>query len=366
MVRLFLTGDVMLGRGIDQILRHPGNPRLYESYVKSAEDYVRLAEAANGPIPRGVGLDYVWGEAAAVVREAKPDWGLINLETAITDDGLPAAKGINYRMSVRNADDLAELGFDCCTLANNHILDWGPEGLVDTLDTLQALGLAVVGAGRNASEAARPAILTRGSGPHLLVFGFAYHDSGVPWSWQAGAQQPGVNLLQALDAQAVSSIKAQVSEVKEPGDVAIASIHWGGNWGYDVPPSHSTFAKALIDEAGIDLVHGHSSHHAKGWEIHRGKLILYGCGDFLNDYEGIGGEEKYPPDLSEMYLADIDGATGKLGGLTAVPFQIRKFSLRRALSADVRWFRDMLNRERRSAGPEFVLTSKETLKLEGF
>ena len=365
MTRIFLAGDVMPGRGIDQILHDPGDPRLHESYVKSAQDYVRLAERTNGPIPRDVGLDYVWGEAAAALRQARPDWGLVNLETAITDDGSPAPKGINYRMSVRNAQGLAALGFDCVSLANNHVLDWGQEGLVETLDTLQAMKLPYAGAGRDADEAMKPAILTRGSGARILVFGFACHDSGVPWSWQAGAEQPGVNLLTALGAQTVSSIHTQVARVKEPGDIAIASIHWGGNWGYDIPPSHSAFAKDLIDEAAIDLVHGHSSHHAKGWELHRGKLILYGCGDFLNDYEGITGEERYRSDLTAMYLADIDGADGRLSGLTVVPFQIRKFSLKRAPSADIRWFRNMLNRECQLAGPEFVLTSEEILQLQG-
>ena len=139
MIRLFLAGDVMLGRGIDQVLRFPGDPVLHEDYLKSALDYVRLAERANGPIPRGNDLGYVWGDASAVLQGANVDARIINLETAVTDAGAPEPKGINYRMNPRNASGLRQLGIDCCVLANNHVLDWGPDGLAQTLHTLSLI-----------------------------------------------------------------------------------------------------------------------------------------------------------------------------------------------------------------------------------
>jgi Putative enzyme of poly-gamma-glutamate biosynthesis (capsule formation) len=77
--------------------------------------------------------------------------------------------------------------------------------------------------------------------------------------------------------------------VKQQGDIVVASIHWGGNWDYKVPREQREFAHKLIDEAGVDVIHGHSSHHIKGIEVYRGKLIMYGCSDLLNDYEGISG-----------------------------------------------------------------------------
>ncbi|SOZ37388.1 hypothetical protein CBM2605_A60632 [Cupriavidus neocaledonicus] len=123
---LFLCGDVMTGRGIDQILAHPSQPLLHESYVHSALDYVRLAERKAGPIARPAGPDYPWGDALAELasRAARPR--IVNLETAITtsDDAWPG-KSVHYRMHPRNVDCLQAAGIDCAVLANNHVLDWG-------------------------------------------------------------------------------------------------------------------------------------------------------------------------------------------------------------------------------------------------
>jgi poly-gamma-glutamate synthesis protein (capsule biosynthesis protein) len=364
MIRLFLAGDIMLGRAIDQILRHPGNPQLYENYLRSAHDYVRLAERVNGPIPRHNDLAYVWGDAIAALKGAKADVGIINLETAVTDAGTPEPKGINYRMNPPNASGLKQLGIDCCVLANNHVLDWGPEGLAQTLDTLQDLAIATAGAGRNAEEAAEPAVLQY-ENRRVLVFGFATSDSGVPRHWAAQPDNPGVNYLHALDERMVRSIKSQVSEIKRSGDIAIVSIHWGSNWGYDIPPAHVFFARALIDEALIDIVHGHSSHHAKGWEIHHGKLILYGCGDFLNDYEGISGHEEYRADLALMYLPEVDeNAGGSLTSLTIIPFRIRNFRLNRASPEDAKWLCSTLNNKCRSVRMRLITDPDGVLHLQ--
>ncbi len=103
----------------------------------------------------------------------------------------------------------------------------------------------------------------------------------------------------------------------------VLSIHWGGNWGYEIEPAFQTFARDVIDRAGVDLVFGHSSHHAMGIEVYRQKLIIYGAGDFLNDYEGITGHESYRGDLSLMYFPSVDPATGRLVELTMVPTRIR-------------------------------------------
>jgi poly-gamma-glutamate capsule biosynthesis protein CapA/YwtB (metallophosphatase superfamily) len=363
MIKLFLAGDVMLGRAIDQILRHPGDPRLFEGYLHSAEDYVRLAERAGGPIPRGVDLDYVWGDAGAVLVGAKAGYGIVNLETAVTDKGTPEPKGINYRMNPRNAAGLKRLGIDCCVLANNHVLDWGEVGLNQTLDTLRELPMATAGAGRNAVEAAAPAVLGGANG-RVLVFSFAARDSGVPCHWSAQADRPGVNFIEAFDERNIRSIKAQVLDAKKSGDIVVASIHWGDNWGYEIPPAHISFAHRLIDEAMVDIVHGHSSHHPRRWEVYRGKLILYGCGDFLNDYEGISGREEYRGDLALMYLPVIDEAAGGfLASLDIVPFQITRFRLNRATLEDARWLCAMLNSRCRSSGTGMTVDLDGVLHL---
>ena len=81
---LFLCGDVMTGRGIDQILPHPGHPRIYEPYMEDARGYVEIAEKANGPIRKPVDFSYIWGEALEELERVEPDLRLINLETSIT------------------------------------------------------------------------------------------------------------------------------------------------------------------------------------------------------------------------------------------------------------------------------------------
>lgn len=352
----------MLGRGIDQILKHPGEARLYELHIRSAADYVRLAEKANGPIPRGAELAYVWGDAGDAVARLRPDCGIVNLETAVTDRGQAEPKGINYRMNPANAAGLAALGIDCCGLANNHVLDWGRDGLLHTIDSLRARGLVTCGAGRDAAEAARPAIVAVPVG-RVLVFAWASEDSGVPRHWQATAEKPGVNFLTDFDEPQVAAIAAAVAAEKRPGDVAVASIHWGGNWGYDIPDRHIAFARALIDAAEIDVVHGHSSHHPRGYEIHRGKLILYGCGDLINDYEGIGGEDEYRGEITALYAADIDASAGDIRSLTVVPFMLRKFRLNRASAADSGWLCQTMNRLCRTPGVTLSVAPDGTLRL---
>ena len=134
---LFLSGDVMTGRGIDQLLPHPCDPVLYESYVRDARVYVELGERANGPVERPVDPSYIWGSMLEELERAAPAARVVNLETSVTAGGWPwPDKSIHYRMSPANVACLTAARLDCCVLANNHSLDWGLEGLTDTLSTL--------------------------------------------------------------------------------------------------------------------------------------------------------------------------------------------------------------------------------------
>lgn len=349
-VTLFLCGDVMLGRGVDQILPHSCPPRLHESHVTSAEDYVGLAERANGPIPAPVDYPYVWGDALSELERARPAVRIINLETSITMSEDPAPKGIHYRMHPGNMPVLAAAAIDCCVLANNHVLDWGRAGLVETLATLSAAGIRVAGAGLDADEAWEPARLTTGSVGAVRVYAFGASDSGITRDWRAGPGRPGVALLPDLSAATVDAIGRWVGTTKEPGDIAVASIHWGSNWGYEVPTGHRRFARGLIDRAGIDLVHGHSSHHPRPMEIYRDRLVLYGCGDFLNDYEGIRGYESFRDDLVLMYFPTLERGTGRLVRLEMTPLRIRNMRLNRPSTAEIEWLQATLSRECRRLG----------------
>lgn len=344
-VSLFLSGDVMAGRGIDQILPHPCAPDLHEAFVHDARRYVELAERVSGPIPRNAALDYVWGDMLRELRDRCPELRLVNLETSITAGGTAYAKGINYRMHPANVGCLSAAEIDCCVLANNHVLDWGREGLQDTLESLNRARIRHVGAGPQARAAAAPAIIDAQGSGRMLVFAAATGDSGVPRAWGARPHRPGVSRLPNLSDRTVRRLARHVNAYRRPGDRVLFSLHWGGNWGFRVPPEQRRFARGLIDTAGADLVHGHSSHHVKGFEVYNGRLVLYGCGDLLNDYEGIGGFEHYRGDLGLMYFPELARDTGELARLSLVPTRQRRFRLERATGADHAWLLRTLRRE---------------------
>lgn len=363
-IKIVLCGDVMLGRGIDQILPHPCDPRLYEENIGSALDYVALAERANGPIPRDAGFDYVWGDALAALEAARPDLRIVNLETSVTSDGHPAPKGINYRMSPANVPSLHAAKIDCCVLANNHVLDWGARGLLDTLTTLQRAGIYAAGAGKDARQAEVPAVCELPGRGTVAIFAFGAESSGIPVHWAARPDRPGINLLRDLSSDTIARIAEQTGSMRAPHVRLVASIHWGGNWGYDVPAEERRFAHGLIDRAGFDIVHGHSSHHPKAIEVHKGRLILYGCGDFVNDYEGIGLNMPYRDDLAVAYLARVSTGTGALLGCELLPFKIKNFRLQHPSSEDVAWLQRTLDRESNRFGTRVVPSSDGRLTLD--
>lgn len=360
MPTILLTGDVMLGRGIDQIHAKANSPELYEPFVSSALTYVALAEARSGPIPRGVACDYVWGDALDAFRASNVR--IINLETAMTCAEQPAPKGINYRCHPANLPCLTAAGIDCCVLANNHVLDWGEQGLIETLEALDSAVLPHAGAGRNLGEAQAPAVLRLAEGRRALVYACGMESSGVPPFWAARPGEPGVSFLDDYD-EAVEHLAERIAGEKRSGDVAIVSIHWGPNWGYGIPEDDRRFARRLIDEAGVDIVHGHSSHHPKAIEIHRGRPILYGCGDFLNDYEGISGHESWRPDLVLAYRVTIE-PDGRCSGLDLLPYRIAKFRLNRATEDETEWLRTTMDREcRRFGGSVSIAGDAGSLRL---
>jgi poly-gamma-glutamate capsule biosynthesis protein CapA/YwtB (metallophosphatase superfamily) len=146
-------------------------------------------------------------------------------------------------------------------------------------------------------------------------------------------------------------------------DVVVMSLHWGPNWGYNIPEEYRWFAHLLIDSAGVSIVHGHSSHHAKAIEVYNNRLILYGCGDFLNDYEGIKGYEEFRADLSLMYFADLGPSSSDLIALELVPLQIQRFQLIRAASECVNWLQQTLDRESRQFGTRVRLAPEGRLAV---
>lgn len=343
-VTLFLSGDVMTGRGVDQILPRPGDPNLREVSVGDARTYVDLAEAASGSVPRRADFGWPWGAALRVLDEAAPAARLVNLETAVTGRGRHApGKGIHYRTHPDNVPCLTAARLDVCALANNHVLDFGPEGLTDTVTCLAQVGIRPAGAGPDADAAWAPARLDLPDGGRLLVWSVATDSSGVPPDWAAAADRPGVAYLAQVSERSAEALAARIHAEAQPGDLTVVSIHWGSNWGYEVFPEQVRFAHRLV-EAGVHLVHGHSAHHPRPLEVYRDRLILYGCGDLIDDYEGIGGHEAYRPDLRLMYFPTYDPDRGALLDLRMAVMRMRRMRLECAAPRDAEWLADVLGR----------------------
>ena len=356
----------MTGRGVDQILSHPGDPRLWEAYVQDARAYVRLAEDAHGRIPRPAGFSWPWGEALATLDHVAPQVRLANLETSITRSiDVAAGKTVHYRMNPKNLPCLTEARLDACVVANNHVLDFGRQGLTDTLDSLRSAGIQAAGAGRDAAEAAGPAVITPVGGAgraRIVLFALATESGGTPPGWAAGPDRPGIDFLADLSEHSAERVTRRVRQWKRQGDIVVVSLHWGSNWGYTISADQVGFAHRLV-EGGVDLVYGHSSHHPRPIEVHRGRLILYGCGDLIDDYEGIAGHEHYRDDLRLLYFPSVHPGSGWLTGLRMAPMRARRMRLEPAPPEDAEWLRGLLNRISHRFGAQVEWTGGGMLGL---
>ncbi|MDT5051702.1 MAG: hypothetical protein QOF66_68, partial [Mycobacterium sp.] len=233
-----------------------------------------------------------------------------------------------------NVGCLTAIRPDVCALANNHILDFGYQGLTDTLRTLDDAGIRGAGAGLDANGAERPAVVGLADGTRVVIASCGMGSSGIPHGWAATRHRPGVAYVSDMSDRSASTIADRVLAVKGHDDIAIVSVHWGSNWGYHVDAAQIRFAHRLIDE-GVDVVHGHSSHHPRPIEVYRGKLITYGCGDTIDDYEGISTFEAFRHELRLLYFVSIDSECGTV--LHMVPMRMRRMRLERAPDQDAEW-----------------------------
>jgi len=244
------------------------------------------------------------------------------------------------------------------------VLDWGYAGLEETLDTLRKAGLQTTGAGRKLEQARAPAIFDLGKKGRVIVFSLASDTSGVPSAWAATHDGAGVNFITDFSSASVNTIADRVRALKQAGDIVVLSIHWGSNWGYEVPSDQREFARQLIDKAAIDVIHGHSSHHPRGIEVYRNRPIIYGCGDFVNDYEGIHGYEEYRGELSLMYFVSVNSRSGELTRLKMTPMRIRRFQLTRASGEEASWLATTMDRESRRFESRVELQEDQSLILD--
>lgn len=203
----------------------------------------------------------------------KDDLTIANLETPVTAGGVGALnKTYVYKSSPKALTALATAGIDTVNLANNHILDQGTVGLLDTLKNLDEQGIAYAGAGRNAKEAYAPHYFER-KGIKIALLGVT---RVIPKAnWNAGAKQPGV--AGAYDSTAI--VKS-IREARMRADLVIVIAHWGKERATALEPHQTELAHAFID-AGADLVIGGHPHVLQGMEQYKGKWIAYSTGNFI-------------------------------------------------------------------------------------
>jgi len=330
--RMCLLGDVMLGRLVDQAL---------PSHVENLEDafHVKMLFRAKNPnVKLPVEHKYVWGNVLEDIKSA--DVRIINLETSVTTHPVKyPEKAFNYRMHPNNLKCLKEANVEYASLANNHTLDFSNEGLYETLSSLSKFEIAFAGAGRNKEEAQRPAVFTA-KGKKIACFSAADHYD----FWFSGPNKPGINYLDVdnFKKEDIDQIKAAVKDVKakENPDFVVFSLHWGSNYCWQPHKQKQEFAHRLIDECGVDVIHGHSSHHIQGIEVYKGKPIVYGSGDFVDDY---AVDKEYRNDLGFAYFINWN-ENKTVQNIELVPTKIECCQVLKAGEQDKKWLFNTLQR----------------------
>jgi len=281
-LRLVLAGDVMIGRGVNERLKH--EPAAYP-----------------------------WGDTKALFEQG--DWRACNLECVISDHGVPwgaTPKAFHFRSDAKNIASLKEAGIDAVSVANNHTLDFEYEAMFEMLRLLDQAGIAHAGAGVDLDQAARAAV-SRAKGVAIALIAFTDNQP----EWEAGTRRPGV-FYTPID---VSDERAQrlfqtVRETHRTSDVTIVSAHWGPNWGYRPVGGNVRFGHALID-AGADLIFGHSGHVFQGVELYKGRPIMYCTGNFIDDYAVDELERN-----DESFVFALELSAGRVTSMRLYPTEI--------------------------------------------
>ena len=299
-MQIALTGDVMLGRLVDQyVIRN-----------------------------QSIGPDKIWSDVLPLMLKA--DRRLINLECVISGLGRewqPDSKAFHFRAQPRAIDFLRAAKIDCVTLANNHVLDYGTEALIECLALLDRAGIKRTGAGASLAEALAPAILDLPQG-RLGVVSLTDNEP----EWEAGEKKPGIHYI-AYDAKGLaepyrSRLAQLLKQVRSQADLVIVSAHVGPNWG---PPSAAIRALAYqIIDFGADLYWGHSNHTAQGIELYKGKAILYSTGDFIDDYAVDSAERN---DLSFLFIVELE--RGRIARIVLHPVCIEDLYVRLAKDQEI-------------------------------
>jgi poly-gamma-glutamate capsule biosynthesis protein CapA/YwtB (metallophosphatase superfamily) len=318
-----LVGDTMLGRLVDQFfpthIETASEDSLHASFWK--QRHADIAEKY-----QSMGHKFVWGNTLDFFLNS--DVNIINLETSITTNTEKDPKEFNYQMHPDNVRALLEARVHYCSLANNHTLDFKVKGMFDTMKHLTDAGIAWAGVGKNRDEAYRPALL-RIKDTNIACYSFSDHYQ----RWAAGPNRPGINYLdpeQCTDADIqklkdnINAVRADIQRKGEDLDVVVLSYHWGSNYNWRPPKEFQRLAHRVIDECGVTLIHGHSAHHVQGVEVYHGIPIIYGCGDFVDDY---AVDSAYRNNLGFVYRLRWDKLNKQWTDFRLHPTKIAFFSV---------------------------------------
>jgi poly-gamma-glutamate capsule biosynthesis protein CapA/YwtB (metallophosphatase superfamily) len=244
----------------------------------------------------------VYEPVLAMLKSADITFG--NLEVCLTRNGHPVEKPVNLRANISVAAEIGQAGVDIVTVANNHSLDFGYEGLRETLRALESAGIRHVGGGKNLRDALAPVTLSR-KGIRISYLGFS---SCLPLGAEAGATRPGIapvrvstayeidpgTLLEqpgtvpvvrtSLNRRDVSLMEKATQQAKMGADLLIVAIHWGVAFQDRLAEYQRTLAHAIVD-AGADLVIGHHPHVPHGVEVYQHKVIFYSLGNFVMQFK---------------------------------------------------------------------------------
>jgi poly-gamma-glutamate synthesis protein (capsule biosynthesis protein) len=288
-----LAGDVMIGRGVNSVISRRG-------------------------------YSYIWGDLLATLSNT--DLNIANLETTLTTSNHQVFKTFNFKAGPDKIRSIIEANITIVNLANNHILDFGEEGLTETLKTLDAAGIKYVGAGKNNHEASKPVILSKNN-ISIGVLGFTDNEPG----WKAGSFNSGVNYIDISKTSDRNAALQNIERLQKEADIIIVSIHWGPNMKEAPDKPFIDFAHEMIQH-GAAIIHGHSAHNFQGIEVYDQKLIFYDTGDFVDDYVV---DPYLRNDHSFFYQIELN--KGSIIKAVLVPALISNCQVNLATEGDYKW-----------------------------
>jgi poly-gamma-glutamate capsule biosynthesis protein CapA/YwtB (metallophosphatase superfamily) len=242
---LLFVGDVMLSRGVGAKMKAEGD------------------------------WTYPFQKIAATLTAADLTFG--NLECPVSDVGRDRYHLYSFRADPGAIEGLKYAGFDVMSVANNHMYDWGPSALLDTLQRLREAGIMPVGAGANDLEAHYPQLLNCAG----LKLAFLAYVNVAPETAIAAPDRPGVAWLE------LDRVLADIRFARPLADVLVVALHWGGEYVTQPQRNQVELAHRMID-AGADLVVGSHAHVVQPVEEYRGRWIAYSLGNFVFDQRGPG------------------------------------------------------------------------------